>query len=58
MKLLQVTLLLIAAAAMIGCGSSAPPEVITELTPEQEAAIQAEMEAIEEDEAAQRRPSK
>lgn len=58
MKLLNITLILLGSFALVGCGSSTPTELVTELTAEEEAAIKAEMEAVEADEAAQRRPVK
>lgn len=58
MKLLKISLLLLGLWTTIGCGSSTPTKLVTELTAEEEAAIKAEMEAVEADEAAQRRPVK
>ncbi|MFN3151056.1 hypothetical protein [Bremerella sp.] len=58
MKLLNIALLLLGSCALVGCGSNTPTELVTELTAEEEAAIKAEMEAVEADEAAQRGPVK
>lgn len=58
MKLLKICLLLVGSWTLVGCGSNTPTKLVTELTAEEEAAIQAEMEAVEMDEAAQRRPAK
>lgn len=58
MKLLKISFLLLGLWSMIGCGSSTPTKLVTELTAEEKAAIQAEMEAVEADEAAQRKPAK
>ncbi|WDI43103.1 hypothetical protein [Bremerella sp. P1] len=58
MKLLNISLLLLGSWTLVGCGSSTPTDLVTELTPEEEAAMKAEVEAVEADEAAQRRPAK
>ncbi|WP_207398345.1 hypothetical protein [Bremerella alba] len=58
MKLLKISLLLVGSWTMVGCGSNAPTEMVTEVTPEEEAAMKAHIEAVEADEAAQRQPAK